>query len=461
VLPLGLLLFAGGLTAVVLAAALLLLPLLSADRTVTLIVDGATHTIQTDAVTVGALLNERAIALNDGDIVAPALNHRLTQDLVVRITRARSVTLTVDGQTQVFRTSQTNPAAILDSAGLSAGPNDVIIIDGTRTQAAQLPNWPVPVSQIVLRRTLPVRVLDDAQEYRLETTSLTVGEALFDAGITLYLADVVSPDLQTPITPNLTITIQRARPLSIIADGAVIETRVRGLTVADALAEAGLALVGEDYTIPAETEPLLPGLRIRVIRVRKDILTEEAEEPFQTIFQADPALELDQQAVIQTGQNRKIQTTIHVRYENGIEVGRETGETQVVQEGRDQVIAYGTNVVLRTVDTPEGPRQYWRRIRMYATSYHPAALGGDNITATGETLRKGIVASSPALIRYGSEVYVPGYGIGRMADTGPAYRPLWIDLGYDDSNFVPWSRWVDVYLLVPVPDTIQYRLPRP
>ena len=46
-----------------------------------------------------------------------------------------------------------------------------------------------------------------------------------------------------------------------------------------------------------------------------------------------------------------------------------------------------------------------------------------------------------------------------MADTGPLYRPLFIDLGYSDDDFVPWSRWVDVYLLAPVPAEIQYLLP--
>ena len=98
---------------------------------------------------------------------------------------------------------------------------------------------------------------------------------------------------------------------------------------------------------------------------------------------------------------------------------------------------------------------------MWATSYHPEALGGDNITATGDILSKGIVASNPNIIRYGSEVFVPGYGIGKMADTGPLYRPLFIDLGYDDNNFVPWARWVDVYLLAPIPQNVTYLLPRP
>jgi len=337
--------------------------------------------------------------------------------------------------------------------------SDILVVDGTRADFAQLAQWPVPVSRINLRRTMTITVMDDGLPRQVETTSLTVGEALFDAGVTLYLADAVTPELDAPVFPDMTIHIERAQPLSIIADGTTVQTRVRGLTVADALAEAGLALVGQDYSIPAEDTPLMPGMRIRIIRVTEDILTEESVQPYNTIFQADSTLEIDQRETLQTGQNGIVQTSIRVRYENGVEISREVISELVVQEPRDEVIAYGTNIVLRTIDTPQGPRQYWRRIRMYATSYHPEALGGDDRTAIGETLRKGIVASNPAIIPYRSEVYVPGYGVGIMADTGPLYRPLFIDLGYSDADFVPWSRWVDVYLLAPVPDNIQYLLP--
>jgi len=104
-------------------------------------------------------------------------------------------------------------------------------------------------------------------------------------------------------------------------------------------------------------------------------------------------------------------------------------------------------------------------MRLYATSYHPAALGGDNVTATGRILTKGIVGIDPTLIPYGSQMYVPGYGLalaadtGKAADTGIRRRKLWIDLGYDDENWVSWSRYVDVYMLTPVPAEIEYILP--
>lgn len=460
-LPLGVLIILGGmvLMGLLLLGALTLLPAAQVEKSVTVLLNGQAQTTTTRAPTVAALLDELRISLLEGDTVSPALNSRLSPDLVVRVAKARSITLTVDGQSQVYRTLLTNPAAILESAGLTVGPRDVVRIDGTRTNPAQLTNWPVPVTHISLQRSIPLTVVDHETTRQIETTSTTVGEALFAAGITLYLADAVTPNLDEPVAADMTVTIHRAQPVSIIADGTTVETRVRGQTVADALADAELALVGQDYTIPNEDTPLKAGMYVRVIRVKEEILTEEATQPFEVVFQPDSSLEIDQRETVQTGQNGIVRTSIRVRYENGVEISREPVEEIVAQEARNQVIAYGTNVVLRTIDTPDGPRQYWRRIRMYATSYHPAALGGDDRTAIGEQLRKGIVASNPDIITYRSEVYVPGYGVGMMADTGPLYRPLFIDLGYSDDDFVPWSRWVDVYLLAPVPAEIQYLLP--
>ena len=146
----------------------------------------------------------------------------------------------------------------------------------------------------------------------------------------------------------------------------------------------------------------------------------------------------------------------------GFRLGAErfvTGRADV-REVLNEVVSYGTNVVVRALDTPQGPRQYWRVLRMYATSYHPAALGGDDVTANGRRLTTGIIASNPRVLPYGTEVYVEGYGVGLMADTGgPRRFPLWIDLGYSDADFRSWSRYVNVYILTPVPPTIDYIVP--
>jgi len=77
-------------------------------------------------------------------------------------------------------------------------------------------------------------------------------------------------------------------------------------------------------------------------------------------------------------------------------------------------------------------------------------------TALGMKMRFGIVAVDPNVIPMRTEVYVPGYGVGFAGDTGGAIYGRRIDLGYDDDNLVLWYKWVDVYLLTPVPDQINY-----
>jgi 3D (Asp-Asp-Asp) domain-containing protein len=104
---------------------------------------------------------------------------------------------------------------------------------------------------------------------------------------------------------------------------------------------------------------------------------------------------------------------------------------------------------------------------MLATSYSASTAGVSRSnphygrTATGLKMRDGIVAVDPRVIDLGSEVYVPGYGVGLAADTGGAIKGKRIDLGYDDDNLQLWYRWVDVYLLTPVPPAgqIDYTLP--
>ncbi len=426
---------------------------------VTVIVGDSAFQAETRAATVAGLLLELNLPVHEGDALSPAPDTPLTPGMIVRLERARLVTLVVDGVKQTVQTLFTNPLDILRAAGIAVGADDRVLVDGTPASPMQLLVWPVPASRITIRRATPLTLIDDGQRRVLTTTAETVGEALFEAGVALYLADSITPALNAPVVRDMVVTIRRSRPVTITADGVTLETRAQGGLVADALASAGIILNGLDYSIPAERSPLRPGMLVRVIRVTEDVAAEQRAIPFETVYQADPNLELDQRAVLQEGQNGILQTNVRIRYENGIEVRRTPESETVIRPPVNRIVAYGTRIIVRTVETPDGPREYWRRLRMYATSYHPAALGGDDTTATGRKLTKGIIASDPAVLPYGTQVFVPGYGVGLIADTSGPRRRLWVDLGYDDASYVPWSRWVDVYVLMPVPDNIPYQLP--
>ncbi|MFW5692141.1 MAG: ubiquitin-like domain-containing protein [Chloroflexota bacterium] len=421
---------------------------------------GETLNVATQARTIAELLDEQAIMVEAEDIIAPGLDVPVENGLRVTIARARVVNLTLDGATSVLRTSFESPFDILRSAGIMLGPYDRVQVDGQSVNPADLLAWPLPVDSIVIDRAVPVRIQDGTESREFYTTGDTVGDALYEAGVSLYLPDDVQPALETPITANMEIVIDRSRPVIIAVDGSTLETRVSARTVGDALAEAGVSLGGLDYAIPAEDRAVVSGMTIRVMRVTEEVITEQEELPFETIYQADAEMPLDSRAVLQAGQTGLYEWVIRVRYENDIEIDRQVEREGIVRNPQNAVIAYGTRVVVRSLQTPDGPVEYWRKLRMYATSYHPAALGGDDVTSIGERLRKGIVAIDPDIISYRLNVYVEGYGVGMTADTGgPRSTPYWIDLGYSDEDWVSWSRWVDVYVLTPVPAEIDYLLP--
>jgi uncharacterized protein YabE (DUF348 family) len=427
---------------------------------VTVVLDGEAAQYDTRALTVADLVDDLGIALGAYDQIDPAPENRVEAGLVLHINRARAISLTVDGFTTALWTPLTNPAEILQSADIRVSDQDRILIDGTQVNATELSRWSLPVTRLSVRHALPLHINDMEGRQTIQTTGETVGDAMFEAGIPLFLADSVSIDLNTPITANLEVEIQRAFPVTITIDGATIETRTQGETIADALADAGVALMGLDHTVPHEDDLLQPDINVRVVRVKEEVMTETQPIPVETVYQADSTLELDHQFVVQEGQSGLQRTITRVRYEDGVEVSRTTDDVAIIRPLMNRVIAYGTNVVIRSIATPEGERSYWRVLRLYATSYHPEALGGDNITATGRTLVHGIVAAATEVLPFGTEIFVEGYGVGLVADTAPPrLGGMWIDLGYSDEDYQHWAGYVEVYVLTPVPAQINYFLP--
>lgn len=429
-------------------------------KNITLVADGDIREIDSQAATVGDLLREQDIQLDDNDAISVSLDALLVEGMQITINRARTVALVIDEDERIIITPFTNPQDILNNQAITLNPSDRVWLDGTIAEHSTLASWPVPVNEIVIVRAITVTIVDGDSETFIDTTSKTVGDVLFEAGVVIYLTDIVSPNIGTALVPDTRIVIDRARPVTIQVDRTSIETRVQGDTVLDALSEAGIALVGFDYTIPAETEPITVDMTIHVLRVMEEIISIEETVPYETTLQADPELELDQRRTLQNGQQGIRRIDERLRYENGIEVGREPAGSEITQLPQNEVIAYGTQIIVHTMDTPQGTVEYWRRLRVYATSYHPAALGGDNITAIGMTLQHGVIGANPLIIPYRSNMYVADYGLGIMADTGGARSsPYWIDLGYSDDDYVSWHQYVDVYLLTPIPENVNYLLP--
>lgn len=433
----------------------------------TIYIDGTPIQVRGSFDNIGELLAAADVTVAPGDLVVPALSMRASPDSAVQVVRADGVQVRTDDGVRIYRTHQTTVGGFLREAGLTLQRSDQVRADGVLIAFNQIDNTPLP-RELSIGRFHPITIQVGSETRNVITSARTVGEALTEAGINLFASDGVEPLPGTWITPGMTISVRPSQPYTIRVDGRVLQTRSHAQTPLGVLAEAGVGLVGRDYTQPAADEILPPGAAIDVIRVTEDFYTEDTPIPHQTTWEPTDLLELDTVGVLTTGQDGLLRRRTRITYENGVEVSRTPDGEWVALEPVNRRLGYGTNIVIRTLETPEGPVEYWRKVRMRVTSYTAASSGkapdhpAYGITASGRPAGKGIVAIDRNIVPFRTYVYVPGYGTGYAGDTGGQIIGRWIDLGYDEHNFEWWRGEVDVYYLTPVPEPerINYLLPQ-
>jgi resuscitation-promoting factor RpfB len=434
-------------------------------RTVTVVVDGQEQVLQTYAWKVAGALAEAGLDIQGGVQVRPPLDSWLLGDSAVTIERPAQALILADGEQFMASGAGLTPAELLAQVGILLSEPDQLFLDGEPVQ----PDEPLPARGALLlqvRRGVPIIVIDGPLTYSFTSTAATLGAALWEAGIRLHAADRLSlpahTPLQLPLGSNplrdkLEATITRAQVYTIRSGQLSNRVRSTAESVGELLAESGLALQGLDYSVPDESEPLSGVEQVRVVRVREEVLLEQISLPFETHREAVSDLELDKQQVVQPGRAGLQVSRVRVRYEDGQEVSRQVEGEWTARQPEERVIGHGAMPVMHTLDTPDGPVQYWRALQMYATSYHPATTS--NTTASGLPLQKGVAAIDRRYILFNTRMYIPGYGHAVAADTGGGVQGRMIDLGYSDEDYVPWSRWVTVYFLWPPPEVIPWIIP--
>ena len=372
-----------------------------------------------------------------------------------------TVTIVDNGIPITLQTEEHIPSVLFAQAGLAFSANDQILLNGYPVTFDQ-PIIDSPTT-LQIRRTVTVNITSLQGEQTLQTSAFTIGEALQEAGIQPRAKDMVDPPLNTPITDApITIYYYPAHELTITADGNTTRVASSARTVGEALAEAGIPLLGFDYSLPSENEALPIDGQIKVIRVSESVLLVQKSIPFETDTIASSEIPLDQTQILSPGENGLSMERVRVRYDDGVEVSRVTEEETLVRAPKNRTLAYGTKVEIKTAVVNGVTIEYWRAVQMYATSYSPCRLGTStcgSTTASGKQLQKGVVALRTDLYRslQGQPLYIPGYGYATVEDAcGGCVGQPWIDLGFSDDDFETWHSVVTVYFLTPIPPNIPY-----
>jgi uncharacterized protein YabE (DUF348 family) len=380
-----------------------------------------------------------------------------------------SVTIIDGNQIHRIESNERTLIPMLAQARVILSPNDRILVNGVETSLDQ--SIPSDSVTIQIRRAVTLTLVTPQGQQTIETSALTVGQALNDAGFSFTPNDLLDPPAETPITQPLTVTFSPARDLTIFVGNSIVNVHSAAQTVGEALAEAGIPLVGLDTSSPIESEAPPPDGQIRVVRVYET--TEVALEPIPFTEQVveSPDVPFGQKDTIQPGVNGLAMIRSRIRYEDGKEVGRKTETKTVMREPQTRIVQSGEKIVLAPVGGTI-PYDYWFATEMYATVYSPCASGTGGCsygTSSGARAGQGIVAVDYSIYSYlaGMQVYIPGYGVATIGDTGggPVIetalgvpRTKWIDLGFNEGEMRDMTGWVTVYFLAPAPAEIPYFL---
>ena len=376
-----------------------------------------------------------------------------------------SVTILADGQIYTVTTDGRIPAQMLAAAKVTLDSNDRLLylgvpapLDSALPQAATY--------TLTVRRAIALSLVTPEGKKSLQTSAQSVGQALAEAGYTLYAADRIDPPAETPLLAPLTVTYQPSQALLVSVDGAQVPVRSTAPSVGQALAEAGLPLIGLDFSTPPEIDPLPADGNIQVTRQVESVALVQKSLPFATRTEPSADLELDQNALVQGGQSGLAVTRVRTTSQDGLQVSQKTESESIVRPAQDRIMGYGTKIVIRTATVDGVTFQYYRKLTLLATSYSPCGSGTSKCsygTSSGLPVQRGTVAMVYSwYLAFGfDKLYIPGYGYATVGDVGagPAGSHYWVDLGFTDAEYEPVYGNVTVYFLAPVPTRLVTVLP--
>jgi uncharacterized protein YabE (DUF348 family) len=171
------------------------------NNDVTLAVDGQTSEVTTMSRTVGDVLAAEGITLGAHDVVAPSLDASVVDGTKIAVQFGRQVTATVDGQPKTFWTTATNVDQALQSLQLDT--------TGAALSTSRSAGIGREGLDLTVNTAKTITIETAGKDKLLETTALTVGQALTEAGIAVDSDDKVSTKESTKLKDGLEFSVTK------------------------------------------------------------------------------------------------------------------------------------------------------------------------------------------------------------------------------------------------------------
>jgi uncharacterized protein YabE (DUF348 family) len=190
---------AAGATALAVAGSTFAYAALNND--VTLAVDGQSSDVSTMSRTVGDVLAGEGITIGAHDVVAPTLDTAVTDGTKIAVQFGRQVTVSVDGQDKTFWTTATSVDQALASLALDTAGAEL-----STSRSAGIGRQGL---NFTVNTAKSITIKSAGKKKKVQTTALTVGDALNEAGIAVDSDDKLSVKDSTKLTDGLSFSVTR------------------------------------------------------------------------------------------------------------------------------------------------------------------------------------------------------------------------------------------------------------
>lgn len=258
-------------------------------------------------------------------------------------TDARVVNVFVDDQKQTLPTRAKTVKDLLGRMHVTVRKGDVV--EPSLDSPIITDNF-----NINIYRARPVMIIDNNKQVVINSANQSPRIAARNAGIVVYPEDEVVPEapenLLTEGVVGERYVIERAAPVTLILYGNVSGMRTQAKTVGDLLKDKNIKTSSSDSLVPSADTPIRPDMKITLTREGQQIATVDEEIPAPVEYIDDPNLTRGSTVEKEPGAVGKKVVTYELKLENGIEVSRTKLQEIVTIQPLKKVVARGSKIVI-------------------------------------------------------------------------------------------------------------------
>lgn len=172
----------------------------------------------------------------------------------------------------------------------------------------------------------------------------TIGDFLAAHKLDLKEGDSIFPSAELPIFSGMRILIARAHEVTVKADGSEKVLHTQALSVGQALQEGSITLDEDDIVKPERDTLVTPNMLVAVTRVEISEETKEVAIAFDKKVNEDDKLSWRKMMVTQKGEKGIKQMTYRVSRYDGKEVNRHLIDTETTKDPVTEITTQGTYV---------------------------------------------------------------------------------------------------------------------